>query len=112
MIMGGKVRTITLYTFSPLSIAYASHVALFPTVLALRNSQFHVSSADNSNITSYIEASVDDFFAIGPVLSIPNVDLDYCHIQLGRDLDNLRSEYKDNVVKDVILLEDYLDVLR
>jgi len=60
--MGGKVKTIALHTFGPLNAAYASHVAPFPTVLALRNSWIHVSSADSSKITSYIEASVDDFF--------------------------------------------------
>jgi len=36
--MGGKVRTIALHTFSPLSVAYASHMAPFPTVLVLKNS--------------------------------------------------------------------------
>ena len=110
--IGGKVRTIALHTFGPLSAAYTSYVALFPTVYALRNFWIHVSSTDSSDIASYIEVSVDDFFPIGPVLSIPNVNPDYCHIQLGQDLDNLRSGCKDDVIKDMILLEDYLDVLR
>jgi len=38
MMIGGKVRTIALHTFGPLSVAYASCMAPFPTVLALRNS--------------------------------------------------------------------------
>jgi len=62
MIMGSKVRTIALHTFGPLSAVYASYVALFPIVLTLRNSWIHVSSADSSDIASYVEASVDDFF--------------------------------------------------
>ena len=74
------MRTITLHTFGPLSVAYASHVAPFPTVLVLRNSWIHVSSADSSNIAFYIEVSVDDFFSIRLILSIPNVNPDYCHI--------------------------------
>jgi len=78
--MGGKMRTIALHTFGPLSAAYTSHVAPFPTVLALRNFQIHVSSMDSSDIAFYIKASIDDFFPIGPVLSIPNVNPDYCHI--------------------------------
>jgi len=81
--IGSKVRTIALHTFGPLSVAYASYVALFPTVLALRNSWIHVSSADSSDIAFYVKASVDDFFAIRLVLSIPYVYPDCCHIQLG-----------------------------
>jgi len=64
--MGGKIRTIALHTFGPLSVAYTSHMVPFPTVLALRNSWIHVSSADSSDIASYIEASVDDFFPLDP----------------------------------------------
>jgi len=82
MIMGDKVRTIALHTFGPLNVVYASCVAPFPTVLALKNSWIHVSSIDSSDIASYVEVSVDDFFSVGPILSIPNVDPDYCHIQL------------------------------
>jgi len=81
--MGSKMRIITLHTFGLLSVAYASYVALFPTVLALRNFWIHVSSADSSDIAFYVKASVDDFFAIRPVLSIPYVYPDCCHIRLG-----------------------------
>jgi len=69
--MGSKMRTIALHTFGPLSMAYASCVAPFPTVLTLRNSWIHVSFANSSDIASYIKVSVDDFFTIGPVFEYP-----------------------------------------
>jgi len=62
--MRGKVRAITLYTFGPLNAVYTSYVTLFPTVLALWNTQIHISSMNRSDEASYIEVSVDDFFGI------------------------------------------------
>jgi len=44
-------------------------------------------------------------------LSIPNIDPDYSHIQLGRDLDDSRPGCKDNVIENVVRLEDLLNVL-
>jgi len=45
-------------------------------------------------------------------LSIPNIDPNYSHIQLGRDLDDSRPGYKDNIIENVVRLEDLLNILR
>ena len=106
-----KVGTITLHTFGPLNTAYTSCMAPFPTVLVLWNIQIHIGSANRNDKASYVEVSVDDFFGIWPILSIPNIDPDYSHIQLGRDLDDSRPGCKDNVIENVVRLEDLLNVL-
>ena len=64
MMMRGKVGTITLHTFGPLNVEYTSYMALFPTVLALWDTQIYIGSMNCSNEAFYIEVSVDDFFGI------------------------------------------------
>jgi len=62
--MRDKVEAITLHTFGSLNGAYTSHVAPFPTVLALWDTQIHIGSTNRSNKASYVEVSVDDFFGV------------------------------------------------
>ena len=59
--MRDKMGAITLHTFGPLNVAYTSHVASFSTVLALWDTQIHISSTNHSNEAFYVEVSVDDF---------------------------------------------------
>jgi len=83
----------------------------FPTILALRNSQIHISSLNCSNEASYIEASVYDLFCIGTALRVPNVDPDDRHVGFRGDLDDVRSRSEDNVVEDVVTSEDAFDII-
>jgi len=83
----------------------------FPTILALRNSQIHISSPNCSNEASYIEASVYDLFCIGTALRVPNVDPDDRHVGFRGDLDDARSRSKDNVVEDVVTSEDAFNII-
>jgi len=48
-------------------------VTLFPAIFALRNSRVHVSTSDNSNIFTNIDALVDEAFGPATTLNIPNV---------------------------------------
>ena len=62
--MRDKVEAITLHTFGPLNVAYTSHVALFPIVLALWDTQIHIGSTNHSDEAFYVEVSVDNFSGI------------------------------------------------
>ena len=62
--MRDKVEAITLHTFGPLNVAYTSHVALFPIVLALWDIQIHIGSTNHSDEAFYVEVSVDNFSGI------------------------------------------------
>ena len=98
------MRPVALYTFGPLNATYASCVPPFPTILALQDIWVYVSTANYSNKASYIKVSVNYFLGIGPILCVPNVNPNYNHIGFGRDLDNIRLGYKNDVIEYVIVL--------
>ena len=77
------MRPIALYTFGPLNMTYACCVLPLPTILALQDTQIHVSFVNHSNIASYVEVSVNNFLGVGPVLCVPNVDPNNGHIGFG-----------------------------
>jgi len=83
----------------------------FPTILALRNSQIHISSPNCSNEASYIEASVYDLFCVGTALRVPNVNPDNRHVRFIEDLDDVRSRSEDDVVEDVVTSEDAFNII-
>ena len=106
------MRAIALHTLGPLNVADTSHVTPFLVVLVLQHTRIHIGTTDYSNIASNIEVSVNDLLGIRPILSIPDVNSDNSHVWLRWNLDNSRFECKNNLVKDVVLLEDFFDVLR
>jgi len=83
----------------------------FPTILALRNFQIHISSPNCSNEASYIEASVYNLFCVGTALRVPNVNPDDRHVRFRGDLDDTRSRSKDNIVEDVVTSEDAFNII-
>jgi len=56
------------------------------------------------NKASYIEASVNYFLGVGPILCIPNVNPNYGYIGFGQDLDDLRFGYENDIIEYVIIL--------
>jgi len=77
------VRPIALYIFGPLNATYPVYMPPFPTILALWDTWVHVGTMNCGNKASYIEASVNYFLSIGPILCVPNVDPNYGHIRFG-----------------------------
>jgi len=77
------MRPVTLNTFGLLNTICSHHVPPFPTILALQNIWVYVGSTNCGNKAFYIEASVDYFLGVGPILSVPNINPDYGHIRLG-----------------------------
>jgi len=67
-------------------------VTLFPAILALWIARVYVCFSDSSNMTFYIEASINKKFCFCTILEIPNVDLYHGHVRFGRSLDNMKAE--------------------
>ena len=72
----------------------------------------HISTTYCGNKTSYIEASIYDSFGLGTILSVPYVDLYNGHIQFWWDFDNSGPGGKDNIIKDMVVLENLLNIFR
>jgi len=67
-----------------------SSVFLFPAVLALEDIRIHVCTTDSCNVTSNVEASVDEILSFRTTLRILNVDLDNSYVRFRRGFDNSR----------------------
>ena len=62
------MKTVTLLIFDTIYMADKSSMSLFPTILLLRNTRTYISSQNNSNVISYIEASVNKTFGFYTIL--------------------------------------------
>jgi len=71
---------ITFDAFGPMYMAHEHCIALFPAILILGYSWIHVSVFDCSDMTSYIEASVNQTSGINTALDILYIDPNYSHI--------------------------------
>ena len=85
------VQATILDIFGPLNSAKKGCMTLFPAILALRYSRVHIGTSNHSNVASYIEASVDEFFGITTTLDIPYIKLDDGYVRFERDLNYIRS---------------------
>jgi len=74
MVVLSLVRTIALDISGALDTAEHSHMFPSPAVLALRNSQIHISSSNSCNEPPYIKASVNKTLSLTAALNIPNVN--------------------------------------
>ena len=66
-------------------------MSLLPAILALREVWVHVSFSDCSNVTPYIEISVNKTFSLTATLGISYIDPIY--VQSGGYLDDVRFGY-------------------
>jgi len=57
-------------------------VTPFPALFALRNTWIHVGAPYGSDDIPHVELSVNDFFSVITILSVPNINPDNCHVQL------------------------------
>ena len=108
----GTMGTIALSAFRSLNVTDSCWVTPLLAIFTLRDARVHVGTFHCSNNVSDIESSVDDFSSVATILVVPNIDPDNCHIQLGRDFNNVWSWCKDDVVEDMIIFEDVFDILR
>ena len=104
--------TIALSVFRSLNTTYSCQVTLLPAIFVLGDARVYVGTSHCSDNVSDIESSVDDSFGIATILVVPNIDLDNCHVRLGRNFNNVWSWCKDDVIEDVIVLEDAFNILR
>ena len=87
-------------------------MTLLLTVLALRNTRIHVGTSHHCNDTSYIETSVNNFLCIVTILGIPYVNPDNSYVQFKGDLDNAWFWCKNDIIKDMIVLENVFNIFR
>jgi len=104
------VETIALDTFWSLDLAWEHWVTLSPAIFTLQDSQVNISSFNCYNILSDIKALIDKVFGLYTTLSIPDVDLDNCYIWFGRSFDHSWFRYKSGVVKNMVLLDNELNI--
>ena len=105
------VRSIPLDTFRPLYSVWKSWMAPSPTIFTLRNTRVGISFSYGSNEPSDIEAPVNKVLHFCTALSIPYVNLDNCHVWLGRDFNNSWLGGEGNIVEDLILLNDEFSII-
>ena len=60
---------------------------------------------------SNVKLPIDNFLDIIVVLVIPDIDPDYCHIWLRQYFDDAWPWSKNNLIKDVGVLEDMFNIL-
>ena len=73
-VMFGNMSSITL------SASGDMRVALFPTVLTLRNARVYVRTMDSSYILSNVKLAIDDILCCRTALEIPDVNPNHCHV--------------------------------
>ena len=62
-----------------------------------------------SDMTSNVEALINETFGFGTTLNIPNIKLYDGYIQFRKDFDNSWPRYNNNVVENMVILDDFLD---
>jgi len=56
--------------------------------------------------------SVDNFFSIITILNVSNIYPDNHYVQFGRDLDDTRFRYKNDVVGNIVVFKNMFDILK
>jgi len=100
---------IVFNTFGPMHVTHKSHVSLFPTILALRDTWVYICFLNCCNVTSNIEASVDDAFSLGTTFRVPDIDTDDSHVRFGRCFDNMRLGCENSIIENMSGLNDPLN---
>jgi len=62
-----------------------------------------------SNVASNVEALIDETFDFGTTLNIPNVEPYNGYIWFRRNFDKSQPRHNNNVVKDVVILDKFLN---
>ena len=86
------IQTIVFLIFWSIHATCIYGITLLLAVLALRNTQIHVHFSDCSNMTFYIEASINKAFRFHSSLWTSNVNPYQSYIIFGRGFDYTRVE--------------------
>ena len=90
------------------SLCFASKCSMLP-VLTLRDSQIHIGSLDCSDVTTNVEASINEHFGFQTTLEVPDVNPYYSHVKIRENFDNLQFGHDIDVVEDISGSNDCFD---
>ena len=102
------MRTIVFDTFGTMDTTDTCCMSLFPTVFTLWDTWVHICTTYYSNETFHVEMSVNDWFGLGIVLCVPNINPNDGHVWFQWDFDNSRPRDENDVIENVIALENFL----
>ena len=84
----------------------------FPAIFTLWNPRVHVSTSNSCDEPTDIETPVNKRLGSTTTLDVPYIDPNNCHVQFRRHFDNMQFECKSDIVKNLILLDDILNIIR
>jgi len=87
-------------------------MTLFSVVFTLQDSRVRISRPNSCNISSNVEAPINEFFGFYTTLSIPDVNLYNHYVQFETCFDYSWLGYKSNIVKNLVLLDNSFDITR
>jgi len=99
------VGASTLLAFSPVHSASKHCVFPFPAVVALGNAWVYGGASDRGDVPTKVEGPVYDGFGFGPILRVPDVNPDDCHVRVFRSSDDSRARRKGDVIEHARLRE-------
>ena len=105
----GSIALDALWTLDP---TRKSWMTPFPAVFTLWDSRVHVSRPNSCNISSNVEAPIDETFGFYTTLSVPDVNPYNCHVWFGRCFDHSWLGCESNIVKNLVLLDNSFDIAR
>jgi len=103
------MQSITFDTPKPLNLVRESSVISLPAIFTLWYTRVHVYTTHSGNEYSYVEAPINKSFHFETTLDIPNINPNYCYVQLWEDCDNTRSQCQSYIVENVILSNNVFD---
>ena len=95
------VWSIAFNTSWPLEVAWERCMFLLPAIFVLRYAWIHIGFFDSSNETSYVKASVDDFFGRWTILQVPYVDSYNGHVRFQGNFAYARFENNFDIIENV-----------
>ena len=81
-------------------------------IFAPQYTKVHVGSPNDCDITSDVETSVNEHFGITATLDIPNIYPNNQHVRFRGNLYYSWFRSKRNIVEDMILLENYFNIIK
>ena len=94
------VWSVTLNAPKVLEATSEGDISLLPAVLTLWDSRIHIHISNGSNITTNIEALIDEF-GWRTTLYILNVNPNNSHVWFWKDFDNSRFQSNFDVIKNM-----------
>ena len=112
IIVFGKMRAIIPYTLRSLYMTDSCHMTPLPTILALQYAWVHIYTPNCCNETTNVKPLVNDFLSIGSILYILNVNSYNSHVRFGGYLNDMWFRDKDNVIKQVVVLQNIFNIIQ